>query len=273
MNNLRFINDPARNGALNMAIDDLLARQTNKPKSLATFRLYRWNKPTLSCGFHQRVEKRVDFESCRRNEITLVRRPTGGRELLHDGDLSFSITASRNYQKSIESENKDFFFKVGRVIIEGLETLGIKASLVDGCRKTVNSHLQPCLAAPSQYEVVFDGKKIAPIAQRIYPDSVLVHGSIPLSDSEISTVDLLKVGNKLSMKKQIAELSTNLYRIIGKRINFETLVTGLMMSFENIFNGKTELIELSKRELTEALKEEINWQINNEFTSKHREVM
>ncbi|MCD6163541.1 MAG: hypothetical protein J7K40_14165 [candidate division Zixibacteria bacterium] len=273
MNSLRFINDPARNGALNMAIDDLLACRAVESKVSVVFRLYRWSKPTLSCGFHQRIEKRVDFESCWRNKVNLVRRPTGGRELLHDGDLSFSIIGALDYQKPEKFAAKDFFFKAGRVIIEGLEALGIKASLADGLKKAVNSHHQPCLAAPSQYEVVCGGKKIAPMAQRVYPDSVLVHGSIPLADSEISTVDLLKVENKLLIQRKIAESSTNLCQIIGKTVNFKALEKRFLISFENVFSGKAELINISKREMAEAFKEKFSWQINNEFTSKHREVM
>ena len=95
MNSLSFIDDPPRDGALNMALDHFLSLQIRQSGMAGVLRLYRWERPTLSCGFHQRAERRIDFAGCQRFSVDVVRRPTGGRELLHDGDLSFSLVISR----------------------------------------------------------------------------------------------------------------------------------------------------------------------------------
>ena len=261
MNKLRFIDDSARAGELNMAIDDLLACQAGQDGTPVIFRLYSWSRPTLSCGFHQRIEQRVDFGSCRRYKVDLVRRPTGGRELLHDGDLSFSITGRINSQVPVKREVKDFFFKVGRVIIEGLESLGIKALLLDGIRKATVSSLQPCLTALSQYEIVSEGKKIAPMAQRVYPGSVLVHGSIPLTNPKIQTALLLKVKDPTTLQQQIESSSTNLFQILGGEVDMKSLKKSLLLNFKDIFQGSVKRYDILGRELTEATQNSLRWQI------------
>jgi lipoate-protein ligase A len=263
MKTLRFIDDPARDGELNMAIDDLLAHQAGNSGAPIVFRLYSWSHPTLSCGFHQRVEQRVNLESCRLNKVDLVRRPTGGRELLHDGDLSFSITGHTNSNVPDKLETKDFFFKMGRIVIKGLEALGIKASLANGTRKMNKSSRQPCLAALSQYEVVSDGKKIVPMARRVYPGSVLIHGSMPLVKPKIPTARLLKIEDELLLQRQIDKSSTTLFQILGKEVEVERLKKSLFLSFKDIFKGSVGCYGILRRELTEATKKSFNWTIKN----------
>ncbi len=261
MNSFRFIDDPARAGALNMAIDDLLARQAGNAGALLVFRLYSWCSPVLSIGFHQRLERRVNLESCHRNKVEVVRRPTGGRELLHDGDLSFSVTGAVNSEAPDKIQIKGFFEKVGRVILGGLEGLGITAVLINGTRKMANGNLQPCLVAPSQYEIVSDGKKIAPMAQRVYPGSALVHGSIPLVKPGISTADLLKVKDGFSLQKQIDESSTSLFQLLGKQVDVKKLKKCLLGSFQDVFDSEVKNLKILRRELVRATDGAFNWEI------------
>lgn len=261
MNNFRFIDDSVRTGALNMAIDDILARQASITGAALAFRLYSWCGRVLSVGFHQRLERRVSLESCHRNKVEVVRRPTGGRELLHDGDLSFSVTGAISSKTPNKIKIKGFFEKVGRVISGGLESLGIKAVLVSGSRKMANGKFQPCLVAPSQYEIVCDGKKIVPMAQRIYPGSVLVHGSIPLVKPGISTAELLRVKDSFSLQNQINESSTYLSQILGKQVDVKKLKKCLFSSFGDVFNCEADSSGITGRELVEATDESNNWEI------------
>jgi len=261
MNSFRFIDDPERTGALNMALDNLLACQADINRVPLVFRLYSWCNRVLSVGFHQRLERRVSFEGCRKNKVEVVRRPTGGRELLHDGDLSFSVTGAINSETPDKIKIKGFFEKVGRVISGGLEGLGIKAVLISGSRKMANGKLQPCLVTPSQYEIVCDGKKIVPMAQRICSESVLVHGSIPLIKPGISTAELLKVKDGFSLQKQINESSTDLSQLLGKQVDVKRLKKYLFNSFKDVFNCEANSSGITGRELVKATDESINWEI------------
>ncbi len=246
-----------------MAIDDYLASLPGDNGCAAVFRLYSWQRPTLSCGFHQVISKRIDIDSCRRHKIDLVRRPTGGRELLHDGDLSFSIIGYDCANSPVRLAGaKDFFFKAGRIICGGLEYLGIRATIVSGTRTRSNAGARPCLAVSSQYEIKAGGKKVVPMAQRLYPGSILVHGSIPLRDSGISTARLLRVKNPENLQRQIDGSSTNLYQLLNNEVDIEGLKKSLFLSFRKTFAGDIGRQTISKAELTGALKESFNWEIN-----------
>lgn len=253
----------ARDGALNMALDNLLAIHAGKPGSPVVLHLYRWNEPTLSCGFHQRIEERIDFESCQRYGVDVVRRPTGGRELLHDGDLSFSVSshlereAFGGYAKFHAGE---IFFKACRVITRALEALGIKALIKSGRKKVENTTLIPCLASPSQYEILCDGKKVVPIAQRVYQHSVLAHGSIPLDDSMIPIARLLRVSDAERLQRQIDKSSVSLNRLLNADIDIEQLKKCLWQSFQEVYGGKTKDQPLSEDEITEAMTMAGRWE-------------
>ena len=249
MNILRFIDDLPRHGALNMALDNALAFYTGKQNSLVVLRLYSWIKPTLSCGFHQKVEKRVDFESCQRYGVDVVRRPTGGRELLHNGDLSFSVSSQL---RDVDFRVGEIFFNVCHVITQSLKELGIKVLIKSGEKKGRNNRLMPCLASPSQYEILCNGKKIVPMAQRIFQHSVLVHGSIPLSDSKIPVARLLRVSDTEWLQRQIDESSTSLNRILNKDVDIRKLKMHLWQNFQNIYGGTIKNQPFSEGEVTKA---------------------
>jgi lipoate-protein ligase A len=255
-----IVDDGARGGVLNMAIDDLLARSDFFCKNEAIFRTYKWDKPTLSYGFHQKIESRIDLAECYEYGVELAQRPTGGRELLHDNDLSFSVV------KRIESVNsdtinmaKDFFLKVGSFIVEALQFLGVEAEVRSGKVKRTDSRSVPCLAVTSQYEIVSGGKKIVPIAQRVYPQAVLLHGSIPLQDSVIPTALLLKSSNKNRLQEIIDGASTNLSRILGCKVNLDLLKNSLRQAFEREFDGKGIIREWPVEFLNEANKNTKTW--------------
>lgn len=258
MNRLRFIDDEARPGALNMALDYYLANNKISDEFLLTLRLYRWDKPTLSCGFHQRIEQRVDLAKCQEKGVAIVRRPTGGRELLHDGDLSFSISG-RNLK--MESLAKETLHKASMVIYGGLKEMGINAQIMSRAKKTTGLNSGPCLAVTSEFEIASDGRKIVPLAQRIFRDSVLVHGSIPLTKTKIATASLLKIGNPELIQKQIESYATDLEQLTGNSPNIERLKLELVKVFANIFQGCVEKIAFAPDELSKASDTSNEWQI------------
>jgi lipoate-protein ligase A len=257
VNSLRFIDDQARDGALNMAIDDFLALEAEKSGTPTVMRLYRWERPTLSCGYHQKIEKRINLESCAKLRVQLARRPTGGRELLHENDLSFSIIGIRVPEVSA----MDYFKLASAVIVGGLHYIGLEAVAIPGMEKRGELSKGPCLAATSQYEIICRGKKVVPIAQRVYPKSILVHGSIQLTGGSISTAELLQVKDTEKLQEQINRAASDLGRLIGKPTNLGELKKGLRASFESIFGGKASELPLLDTELAEASLTKEKWEI------------
>ena len=89
----RLIEDGPGDGKLNMAIDRAILTACDRGQAPATLRLYGWDKPTLSIGYSQNKLRDVDTVQCERRNISIVRRFTGGRALLHQYELTYSLVA------------------------------------------------------------------------------------------------------------------------------------------------------------------------------------
>lgn len=263
MNSLLCIDDLIRNGSMNMAIDDLLGRRVLFADYNYILRTYFWEKPTLSCGFHQKLEKRINLKGCEKYGVEVTRRPTGGRELLHDGDMSFSITGKIG--KSLDgniSADREFFLDAARVIVGGLEALGISAEIKSGEKKSSSTKEAPCLASISQYEIVCSAKKVVPMAQRVYSDTIMVHGSIPMVSSGIKITDLIRTNQPERLNQVIDESSTDLQRLLNAVVNVEQIKAGIKRSFESIFNGSVTYGSIPNEILELAKIESEKWQMN-----------
>jgi len=246
-----------------MALDDTLAQFAESFDTGAIFRVYSWLNPTLSLGYHQKPEERVNFENCLRFGVDLTRRPTGGRELLHDGDLSFAMVARCRFEKSEAiKRSREFFFMVGQVITAGLGTFGIRTLIESSAPKNRKTKGGPCLIASSRYEIKTDGKKLVPMAQRLYPGSMLVHGSIPIAKSRIPTASLLQADNPDSLQNQIDDSSTDLYQLSKKKIDIVALRRELRLRFEEVFEGSIKHWSIPEAVLTKALTSKLKWEIS-----------
>jgi lipoyl(octanoyl) transferase len=241
-----------------MALDYFIANSDHTCLHKFTLRLYKWDRPTLSCGFHQNISRRVNLKICDQLGVEVVRRPTGGRELLHDGDLSFSICGR---PMRIEASDKAFFNKTGQVILDGLKAIGLEAELAPSARKKSAFNQGPCLAATSEYEITINGRKIVPMAQRIYRDSILVHGSIPLRASGVSTASLLNIENQGKLQKHLDESAIDIEHLVGDNFRINDMKESLISSFGRHFEGRCERIDLSKSEIDEASKTLNEWKI------------
>ena len=272
MNILGFIDDPPRDGSINMALDDLLARANFWPDISSLMRLYRWQKPTFSCGYNQNIEGRVNVGNCPKYGVDLVRRPTGGRELLHDNDLSFSlITYGQVEGDSSIQTAREFFFKAGEVLVDGLRRIGVETTIGSGTPRHGRGDTSPCLTSTARYEISSRGRKLIPMAQRLYADSILIHGSIQLIKSRIPTASLMKTGDMEKMQALIDKSSVNIRSLIGREIESEKLVESLRQSYQAVFRGEIRDLAIGSAILKAARERENNWQIK--LTGKLKDEM
>ena len=93
----RFIDSGNCSPAFNMALDEALLEWHSEGKIPPTIRFYGWNPPTLSIGYFQKVEKEIDMEAVKKYGLGFVRRPTGGRGVLHDQELTYSVIVSESH--------------------------------------------------------------------------------------------------------------------------------------------------------------------------------
>lgn len=179
--NWRLITDGDLPGARNMARDMAVLEAVSTGQAPPTLRLYGWDPPCLTLGKHQGLDV-VDLAFCRREGIDVVRRPTGGRALLHHLELTYSVAAPLGVSPMPTALQAAY-----RLICDGLvracRALGIDAELTGGdvnIRLPIPTSTVPCFEAPAEGEVVVAGRKLIGSAMRAHAGCILQHGAILL---------------------------------------------------------------------------------------------
>ena len=177
----RLILDGDRPGARNMARDVAMLESVATGEAQPTLRLYGWDPPCLTLGRHQSVDA-ADLAFCRNEGIDVVRRPTGGRALLHHLELTYSVVAPLG-TGPLPRGLQDAYRVICGALVRAMRTLGVDAELTGG---EVNLQLPgprstiPCFEAPAGGEVVVGGRKLIGSAMRAHTDTILQHGAIVL---------------------------------------------------------------------------------------------
>lgn len=159
-----------------MAIDSALLEAAALGRSPLTLRLYRWSPPTVTLGRFQSVEG-VDLELCRERGIDVVRRPTGGRGVLHSDEVTYSIVGSveDGIPRGVEASYAFF----ATALVDTFTDLGVSAALVAGGGERSSSGA--CYLARSVADLCTGASKLSGSAQVWKDDAVLQHGCFTLS--------------------------------------------------------------------------------------------
>jgi lipoate-protein ligase A len=179
----RVLDTGPADGFTNMAVDEALLELFTTEGAPTTVRFYGWSPPALSVGYGQSLEQEIDLRQCTALGIDVVRRPTGGRAVLHDHEVTYSVVISGD-DPLVSAGVLAAYLTISRAMIRGLWYLGINAELLPLRRGSpLPSHQASpvCFATPSSYEVAVRGRKIIGSAQRRARDAIMQHGSIPLS--------------------------------------------------------------------------------------------
>ncbi|MFO7982080.1 MAG: lipoate--protein ligase family protein [Desulfuromonadales bacterium] len=178
----RYINSGPLEGSRNMALDAVLFESVARGESAPILRLYNWDPPTVTLGYGQRDGEAVDLDYCRDVGLDVVRRPTGGRAVLHDREVTYAIIAPEGMD-DFSGGILDNYRAISEILRDTIRSFGLPAELVTGrggaARKTEVDR-SVCFTAPSSYELVVEGCKIAGSAQKRGQGAFLQHGSIPL---------------------------------------------------------------------------------------------
>ncbi len=170
-------------GEYNMSLDrQLLAELQSGQRSQPVVRFYCWDRPTVSLGVNQIAEEVVRLDQLSRLGYGLVQRPTGGRALLHKGDICYSIIASKNHHPLFHSLSSSYR-AIGQAIGQTLTNLGIKLAEIPATGAGRKSPLGPCFAMLNPFEVTVRGKKICGNAQYRSGDFFLQQGSLRVLDN------------------------------------------------------------------------------------------
>ncbi|MCR8631173.1 lipoate--protein ligase family protein [Paenibacillus radicis (ex Xue et al. 2023)] len=223
----RFISSGMNDPAYNMAVDEAILTAHSEGKVPPTVRFYGWNPATLSIGYFQKAVEEIDFDQIKQEGLGFVRRPTGGRAVLHDKELTYSIIVSESYP-GIPSGVTQAYRVLSEGLLLGFRKLGLDARMVqleseEDKSKYASMGSAACFDSPSWYELVVEGRKIAGSAQTRQKQVVLQHGSILLDMDVDQLFRVLKFSNErlqARLKQQFVHKAVainDLCRHIGKQ--------------------------------------------------------
>ncbi len=176
-----------------MALDEALvarARETGE----AVLRVYEWASPVLSLGRHQRARGVYREDELARRTIGVVRRPTGGRALLHDREITYSVTAPTAPDEGL----RVMYDRVNALLLDALATLGAPCELAHPASHSRSPSALPCFAEPAAGEIVVAGRKLVGSAQWRDGGALLQHGSILVDDDQAVIPSLMREPSELA---------------------------------------------------------------------------
>ncbi len=217
-------------GSRNMAVDEYLFALAEKRTPLTVLRIYRWLRPTASLGFYQDASKVVDSAFCAEHGIDIVRRLTGGKLVLHDREVTYSVVSSDS--ELFTETLRGSYRMISKALLRGLEIMGVGAEMAGSAPAAYARSNMPCFAYPARDEIEARGRKIVGSAQKRTGNVFLQHGSIPLE----SSYDLL-AGAAGATRDGLTSGAgmTSISEELGRKVDFdwaaERFVSGFAESF------------------------------------------
>ena len=124
-------------------------------------RIYAWTRPTLSLGRNQSARGRYDLDRIRDRGLDAVRRPTGGRAILHHREVTYSVTAPHAGAGDLHES----YTRISRLLVSALNAMGVGAEVAGAVRRASTPGMAPCFDEPSAGELTAGGRKLAGSAQ------------------------------------------------------------------------------------------------------------
>lgn len=216
MNGWRLLDTGALPASLNMAIDEALLQLHVPGESQPVLRFYQWKPPAVSLGYFQKLHS-IDLSACRELGLDVVRRATGGRAVLHENDLTYSVVA--DCRQGIPSSLDAAYRLLCTGLLAGFRLLGIAAEL--GREKMRSPKSDICFANALVADIVHQGKKFVGSAQTWQGTSLLQHGSIVLEPQENTWAAIIKTdsGSMNSVREKLKSRTVSLQEILGRRID------------------------------------------------------
>jgi lipoyl(octanoyl) transferase len=252
----RFIDSGNSSPSFNMALDEALLDWHSEGKIPPTIRFYGWSPATLSIGYFQKVEKEINLDAVKEHNLGFVRRPTGGRGVLHEHELTYSVIVSEEYPDMPRSVTEAYRV-ISEGILRGFLSLGLEAFFsvpkTQQDREALKSPRSAvCFDAPSWYELVVEGRKVAGSAQTRQKGVILQHGSILLDLDEDKLFSLFRYPServKERMQKAFKDKAVAINEISNRTITIEEAKDAFQKGFEEGLNIELVPYTLSKAEL------------------------
>lgn len=265
MRQWRLLYDLPMTGAQNMAIDEAIMTSVAAGDSPPTLRFYRWEPACLSLGYSQKWVD-ADLEGLQQHGWDLVRRPTGGRAILHADELTYSVALPID-DPLAEGTIIESYRRISEALIAGVEQGG--AALEAARQQKRSGEVGPiCFEVPSHYEITYEGRKLIGSAQVRRRDGILQHGSLPLDGDLGRICDALTYPDepaREAARAKIRDRAVTLSEVLRQPVDWDTAAAMIVAGFEKVFGIHFEPGVLSPTEtaaagqLMQAIYKSIEW--------------
>jgi len=239
-----------------MAVDEVLldfvSRSSSSPVTFLRF--YQWKQPTLSIGYSQKVRKVVDIAFCQRRGIQVVRRPTGGKAVLHDQELTYSVVSNDSDLFPIHDISGTYQL-IAEALSSGLNLMGIQTVLAGSLasdRSNFQNQVFPqfaCFAMSNHYEILWKNRKLIGSAQRRTQLGFLQHGSVLIEFDPELLAGTLGIPQLAEIESKVATLRA----CLGYRPQISEILPNLVQGFARQFGVVIEKSVLDEQ-LTKKIK-------------------
>ncbi len=231
-------------GKFNMDFDLELAKSF---QSIPVLRLYRWKPYCVSLGANQSMDE-INIEKASTDNIDVIKRPTGGRAILHSEELTYSVVfpIELNYSAKAIYNEINLALKEGLIFYNPiLSQLELEHNQADFKNFYKEDKSAICFAVSSKSEINFNGKKLVGSAQRKIGKVVLQHGSILCGDFHLNITDYLNIEEqrKEEIRSEISNTTIDLKSILHQEINYELLAECIILGFKKYFNSDVNVKE------------------------------
>jgi lipoate-protein ligase A len=231
----RLLRSAPTGGATNMAVDEAILCAVAAGLAPPTLRLYAWEPACLSLGRAQPLAD-VDLEALQAAGFDRVRRPTGGKSILHVDELTYSVVAPQT-EPRVAGSIVESYRRLSAGLVRGLERLGVTNLVAD--RRAENRHLEGpvCFEVPSDYEITAGGRKLAGSAQMRALSVVLQHGALPLHGDIARLCPLLTTHPDPA---RVRARATTVEEVLGRPVTWDEAAGALATGFAEALNLRLE---------------------------------
>lgn len=220
MTTWRLLRSAPGPGSWHMAVDEALLESYRIGQAPPTLRLYDWASPTLSLGYAQKLSD-VRLEACRAAGVEVVRRPTGGRAVLHGaGDTTYAVVAGTN--EGFPGSVTGAYVRLARALEAAMARLHLPVRLAPG--ELTSGSTQACFATATRADLLAHGKKLVGSSQLRREGGFLQHGAIMLAQAPEAIMAYVGGDRPASM--------THLQALMGREPQLDEVHAALVAGFE-----------------------------------------
>ncbi len=239
-----------------MAVDEAIMEAVGRELVPPTLRLYGWQPPAVSLGCFQELDSQVDLAALRSRGWDLVRRPTGGRAILHDDEVTYSVSVPQYMLKGGHSVLRSYR-ELSRGIQRGLELLGVRAELGNKPKPHNNAATGGklpaiCFTQSTRADMVAQGRKIVGSAQVRRDGTILQHGSVPLTLNVADHLVVMPATGGEDGAAMLRRAAVGISELLGRAVSFDEVAEALVKGLAQVLGLQMRRAELTELEQARA---------------------